>query len=498
MLGELMADAPEPEPAFSAPVRPGDVLAKKYKVTRLLGAGGMGVVVAADDIDLDRRVAVKFLSPEGAQNANIVARFMREARAAVKITSEHVAKVIEVGRLETGEPYIVMEYLEGCDLADVVAKGALPVEEAMDYVLQACEAIAEAHAKGIVHRDLKPANLFLSKRADGSPMVKVLDFGISSMTGPAATEHALTRTGAIMGSPYYMSPEQAKSARSANAQSDIWSLGAVLYELIGGRPPFTGETMAELIAAILSVEPPALSSLCTDVPEGLDAVVLRCLSKDPGVRYATVGDLAQALAPFAPQRARVSVTRAVAVSASPRASGGLATDDTLPAGGTLVMPQTAQAKSQAANTAAAWAETRAPVASSRGKVLGAVIGALAVSVGLGVAFTRNGSTDATATPAATSATAGAAAPAEAPLTPAATPVPPGDEKPTASAAPEVSAPATNADAGRKPLATTKTPGPPPSALAVKATPEPVPSAKPGPVTKPTASAKTPSLSMPLE
>ncbi|MBE7481736.1 MAG: protein kinase [Polyangiaceae bacterium] len=389
-----MSGDADPQPSIAAPVRPGDVLAKKYRITRVLGAGGMGVVVAAEDVELDRAVAVKFLSPEGAANPNIVARFKREARAAVKITSEHVAKVIEVGQLDGGEPYIVMELLEGSDLADRVAAGPLPVEDALDYVLQACEAIAEAHSKGIVHRDLKPANLFLTKRADGSPCVKVLDFGISSMSGPNAPDHALTRTGAIMGSPFYMSPEQAKSARTADGRSDIWSLGAVLFELLAGRPPFLGETMGELIAAILTEEPKPLRALRPDAPEGLEAVVVRCLAKEPAARYATVGELAKALAPFAPERARLSITRAAAVSAGPDSA---VTADTVPGTGTLVMTETPQKPAQGSNTAAAWSETRSPVEQAgepdqrrRPFIIGAV--ALAVVAGVSVALLRPGGT----------------------------------------------------------------------------------------------------------
>ena len=498
----MMADESEPHFAIAAPVSPGDLLAKKYRVTRVLGAGGMGVVVAADDLDLDRTVAVKFLSPAGAANPSVVARFMREARAAVKITSEHVAKVIEVGKLDSGEPYIVMEFLEGSDLSEVVAQGSLPVEDALDYVLQACEAIAEAHSKGIVHRDIKPANLFVSRRADGSPMVKVLDFGISSMVG-AAGEHALTRTGAIMGSPFYMSPEQARSARTANAQSDIWSLGAVLYELIAGRPPFSGETMGELIAAILTEAAPPLRGACPDVPEELDAVVLRCLNKDAKARYASVGELCQALAPFAPVRSRVSLTRAIAVSAT-HAPDSISNVDTVEGGGTLLMPGASTAKASAAaqgvpatpargsNTAAAWAETHAPASPSRawlGKSLAAV--AALAALGLAVGLTRSRTSEAAATASAL-ATGSPAIPANPADEPAATA--PSHEVPTASAAP---APAPSAAPHKKPAATDKTAATDKAAPAKPAASPNPPGEKPA-LPRPASSAKTPSLAMPLE
>ncbi|MBI3205936.1 MAG: serine/threonine protein kinase [Myxococcales bacterium] len=470
---------------MTAPVAPGDVIAGKYEVTRVLGAGGMGVVVAAHDRDLERDVAVKFLSAQGAENANVVARFMREAKAAVKISSEHVAKVIEVGRLEGGAPYIVMELLDGCDLSDEVAKGPLPVEAALDYVLQACEAIAEAHARGIVHRDLKPANLFLSKRADGSPIVKVLDFGISSMGNPATVEHGLTRTGAIMGSPFYMSPEQAKSARSADARSDIWSMGAVLYELMAGRPPFTGETMGELVAAILTEEPAPLGSLCAELPKGLEAVVHRCLHKDPSARFSNVGELAQALLPFAPERARVSVTRAMAVSGS---AAEVAPAGSVPTGGTLVMSAAATAPAAGANTAAAWAETQAPSSPGRGRLWAAGIAGVALVgvVGLGVSL-RQGATPG-ANPASSSGPS-FGAPTDAPLAAAPTaPLP----MPAASNVdvPDAAAPP-SATAGPKPAA-----GKPPPAAPRPSVASAAPPAAPPP--KPTPSAKPSGMEMPLQ
>ncbi|HTB76104.1 MAG TPA: serine/threonine-protein kinase [Polyangiaceae bacterium] len=214
----------------TAGVRQGDILARKYRVERVLGAGGMGVVVAACHLQLHQKVAIKFLLPEALSNAEAVERFAREARAAVKITSEHVARVIDVGTLDTGAPYMVMEFLEGHDLAQWVRlRGSLLLEQAVDFVLQACEALAEAHALGIVHRDLKPANLFIVRGADALHAVKVLDFGISKAAG---LEVALTRTAAVMGSPLYMSPEQMAASRNVDARTNIWAMGIVLYELL--------------------------------------------------------------------------------------------------------------------------------------------------------------------------------------------------------------------------------------------------------------------------
>src|SRR5580698_8121411 len=209
----------------AAGVREGDILAGQYRVERVLGIGGMGVVVAAHHIQLDEKVALKFLLPDALGDADAVSRFAREARAAVKIKSEHVARVIDVGELANGAPYMVMEYLEGSDLAGKLASsGPMALDQAVSFVLQACEALAEAHVLGIVHRDLKPANLFLANRPSGPPVVKVLDFGISKSMGGESSGQ-LTSTATIIGSPMFMSPEQLLSSKDVTPRSDIWSLG---------------------------------------------------------------------------------------------------------------------------------------------------------------------------------------------------------------------------------------------------------------------------------
>ena len=231
-----------------------------------------------------------------------VARFLREARAAVRMKGEHVTRVLDVASLPSGLPYIVMEHLEGADLASVVeTKGWLPISLAVDYVLQTCEALAEAHALGIVHRDIKPSNLFLTTRADGSPCIKVLDFGISkAMATPdgRAPELNLTQTQAILGSPQYMAPEQMRSSKRVDGRTDIWAIGATLHELLTGAPPFEAKSMPELFAMILEDAPPRLCERRPDVPPALEAVVARCLQKDPGKRFADVHELARALAPL--------------------------------------------------------------------------------------------------------------------------------------------------------------------------------------------------------
>jgi serine/threonine protein kinase len=294
--------------------QPGAVILGKYRVERVLGIGGMGAVVAAQHLHLDERIAIKVLLPAMLQHEEIVQRFLREARSAIKIRSEHCVRVLDVGTLDSGAPYMIMEYLEGQDLAARVSRqGPLPIAEAVDLVGQACEALAEAHAIGIVHRDLKPANLFLTKRADGSPSIKVLDFGISKQTGVGGVDMGVTKTQAVLGSPRYMSPEQMRSTRDTDARADVWAMGAVLHELLGGHPPFDAETMTALCAMILQDPPRALRQFRPEIPPQLEAAVMGALVKDRNQRYANIAQLAAAVAPFGTSSARASAERAARV-----------------------------------------------------------------------------------------------------------------------------------------------------------------------------------------
>jgi serine/threonine-protein kinase len=281
-----------------APVSPGDLLAGKFRVERVLGAGGMGVVVVARHTQLDQRVAIKFLLQEVLSNPEAVGRFAREAKAAAVIKSEHVARVIDVSTLENGAPYIVMEYLEGKDLSALLEEhGPLPPWDAVDYVLQALEALCEAHLAGIIHRDLKPANMFLTHRADGSPLIKILDFGISKINAPG--EQAMTQTASMLGSPLYMAPEQMRASKAVDQRADIWSMGVILYQLMTGDTPFMSESLPMLVSSVMYEPAPPPSRRRQGIPPGLDAVVLRCIEKEPEKRFQNVGELAVALVPYA-------------------------------------------------------------------------------------------------------------------------------------------------------------------------------------------------------
>jgi serine/threonine protein kinase len=289
----------------TALLKVGDLLAGKYRVERILGEGGMGVVVAAHHELLDQHVAVKLLYQDIADR-EAQSRLLLEARACAKLQSEHVARVVDVDTGADGLPFIVMELLEGADLCQIAdARGALPRWLVVDYVLQTLEGLAHAHSRGIVHRDLKPSNLFLANRSDGTQIIKILDFGISKSTDPVfdstgERKRAMQLTGgrAVLGSPPYMSPEQVRSPKTVDHRTDIWSVGIVMYELLTNSMPFGGDEINETFAQILEKEPQPIRQIVTGVPEGLERVVMKCLAKNRDNRFADVSELARALVAY--------------------------------------------------------------------------------------------------------------------------------------------------------------------------------------------------------
>jgi eukaryotic-like serine/threonine-protein kinase len=450
-----------------SPLNEGDIIADKYQVERVLGEGGMGVVVAARHLELEQRVAVKFLLPEIAKRADAAERFRREARAAVKIRSEHVARVLDVGTTGDGVPFMVMEYLDGHDLGhELRMRAGLGVEEAVGYLLEACEAVAEAHAAGIVHRDLKPANLFLAQRADGTRLIKVLDFGISkSVTGGSMSDLSLTNTSALIGSPLYMSPEQMHSAKTVDARTDIWALGAILYQALARRPPYVGDTIPQLCHSLLNETPPPLATFRSDVPAELEAVVRGALEKDREKRFQSVAVFAAALTPFAPG-SRVHAERAARVlglkdsDSALRESGmhdSAASDAVSELGTEPTMASSPGAKA-GDRTEASWGKTGDPrplkaLSTKRWLIVAAAgLTVAAVVVAVGVSRTRaNAEPAAAAAPTVTESPPPPLEPAVAPTTEPPAPAP--------SASTEPPAPATESAGPAKRAATRVVPRP---------------------------------------
>ena len=289
----MPADDPTAKnPAFS----PGSTVADKYVVERLVGEGGLGVVVAAKHLQLDQTVAIKYLRPRALGNRGIGERFLREARLSARMRSEHAVHVYDVGTVD-GTPYMVMELLVGTDLGrQLQTSGTLTPERAIDYVLQACEALAEAHMAGIVHRDIKPDNLFIATTGGGKQVLKILDFGISKMSAKRASivdARELTEAGDKFGTPVYMSPEQLMASAEIDARADVWAMGVVFFELLTGQMPFDGDSLPELCTAILNKPPAPLLQHRVGLPPELAAVILRCLEKDPANRFQNVAELAQ-------------------------------------------------------------------------------------------------------------------------------------------------------------------------------------------------------------
>ncbi len=291
----------------------GDVIGGKYRVDELLGTGGMGTVLRGTHVELGRSVAIKVMHAELLTKADGGRRFAHEARAAAALTSQHAARILDIDRLVSGVPYMVMEYLEGRDLHKVlIAEGPMTANRVVDYITQASDAIGEAHGRGIIHRDLKPHNLFLTREG----IVKVVDFGLSKAL-PSSDVHqgfapaVDTQTRSFVGSPHYMAPEQISKVGRVSVRTDIYGLGATMYELLTGSPPFSAASLLELFESILHHPPTSIRKGRSDVSPYLDSVVLRCLSKDAAARYASVEELGEALSEACAQR---KAARAVALA----------------------------------------------------------------------------------------------------------------------------------------------------------------------------------------
>ena len=267
----------------------------QYTLRRKLGAGGMGEVWLAEHGLLRRPCAVKFVRPELAASPAAAARFAREVQAVTGLSHVNTVRVYDYGRADDGSFYLVMEYLDGPTLEELVrAEGPLPPARAVHLLRQVCGALAEAHAAGLVHRDIKPGNVIVATLGGRPDVAKLLDFGLVQDLS-AEADGRLTRTGTVLGTPAYMSPEQAAGESAVDARGDIYSLGAVAFFALTGRPPFQGKTVGQLLAAHRSEPPPSLTDLRPDVPADLAAVVARCLAKDPADRYPSAADLDRAL-----------------------------------------------------------------------------------------------------------------------------------------------------------------------------------------------------------
>lgn len=372
----------------------GEVVDDKYRIEGLIGEGAMGSVYRAQHVFLGHRVALKVLRAS-ADSEELRFRFFREARATMALRSEHIVRVFDLGIIAPTTPYMVLEHLEGVDLRSLLdTAGPLPIEEAVDYAIQACEALSEAHSNGIVHRDLKPHNLFRTTRPDGTACIKLLDFGVSKFEEPTDQVHELTSSQVMLGSPVFMPPEQIRSPRTVDPRADVWSLGVVLYMLVGGGRPFGGEGLPALCASIMVDPPRPLSDRCPSVPKELEAVIHRCLEKARELRLPNAAEVARALAPFASAEGRAQAERIVALFGA-RAGGELVTSPhapTEPPAGAVASEPASERTSMASTVPigppsadGVWQEPSAPPSRRLRRPLGALALALAAVVA-GTAF----------------------------------------------------------------------------------------------------------------
>ena len=315
-----MTSGPLPDSEIVDP-RCGSTLDERYRIVRRIGVGGMGVVYEGMHLLIQRRVAIKMLHAEYTRNHEILVRFRREAIAATTIRHPHIVEVLDMGTSPDGAAYMVLEFLDGRDWADDIEKaGAQPLGKTVRILRQVCDGLQAAHDKNIVHRDLKPENIYLARHGSNDDHVKIVDFGISKMTDPpdAAPEpgkaqQALTKTGAAMGTPYAMAPEQMMGQKDVDHRADLWAIGVILFRALTASYPFDADTFPLLAVSVLTGEPQSLSKFRDDLPPEIQQIVTRLLEKDRALRFQSAREIRDALAPFE----SFEPQPAVAVSAAP-------------------------------------------------------------------------------------------------------------------------------------------------------------------------------------
>ncbi|WP_437878792.1 serine/threonine protein kinase [Sorangium sp. So ce513] len=498
----------------------GEIIDGKYRIVRLLGQGGMGAVFEGENVRIRRRVAIKLLHASISSQAESVARFEREAQAAARIGSDHICEVLDLGVLPDGTRYMVMEYLEGETLgAKIQRHGRLGPETTVPIMVQVLEALGAAHAAGIIHRDLKPDNIFIvPSKAGLSNFVKVLDFGVSKFSQLAGAEMSMTRTGAVVGTPYYMSPEQARGSSPVDQRTDIYAMGVLLYQATTGQVPFDAATFNELLFKIVLEAAPLPQQLVPDLDPEFSGIIQKAMAREPGARFQSCAEFKNALLAWAAARPSLALLNTGRVS-FPRLSLPAQPETTTPPvvlrgegswggqNGPAVpglghTPHTPQltANSWGASSGVTGRSTRPPSKTPVFIAIAATATLFGAGVAAWLAFGRSGTTSAaTPDPSAVSATAPppSSPPATQAPTPSATPpseplvtasAPVADPAPSASAEP--SAAPTASEAPVKPLApqTPPTPTKPPAQVTKPPTTKPTaPTTKPtAPTTKPTA------------